>query len=59
MAFIEMWKVRREHGVGVVWVENQEFWPCKFKCINIQCRVLEETDGWGIGEKSGQLSACR
>lgn len=31
----------------------------KFKSINIQCRILEEKDGWGLGEKSGQLSAFR
>lgn len=37
----------------------KNFGHVKFKSINIQCRVLEETDAWGIGEKSGQLSACR
>lgn len=44
-----------EWGWCVVKIKN--FGYVKFKSINIQCRILEEKDGWGLGEKSGQLSA--
>lgn len=37
----------------------KNFGHVKFKSINIQFRVLEETEGWGIGEKPGQFSAYR